>query len=71
MKRTNRREQRAALEATHTVTRAAPLPGASLAEIAEYYPAVRVLVTELAKAMMSRDRLLTEGRTSAPRNEEP
>lgn len=57
MKRTNRREQRAALEATHTVTRAAPVRGASLAEIAEYYPAVRVIVTECARAMMERDQL--------------
>lgn len=57
MKKTNRREQREALEATHTVTRAAPGPGASLAEIAEYYPAIRVLVTELARALMERDRL--------------
>ena len=57
MKRSSRREQRAELEATHTIVPRVPPPDASLQDIAEYYPAVRVLVTECAKAMMERDRL--------------
>lgn len=60
MKKTTRREQRAELEATHVVRPRVPLPGASLAEIAEYYPAVRVIVTECARAMMERDQLAAE-----------
>lgn len=70
MKKQNRREQRAALEAVHVKRPTPPLPGASLAEIAEYYPAVRVIVTECAKAMIARDRLLSEGTPPVARSEE-